>query len=105
MTSDVYLIHDGTLDVESLSETEPDHRLIGLEWSQRSSPPAESRVLLYLGDEQLRDLASMAIEKQWAVGVLPHPEAEQATRALGVKGPLDQALSRCRAHRGGCADL
>ncbi len=92
-SSDLYLIHEQALDLKALSALAPDRRLIGLKWSQRSTPPAGARVLLHLGDDQTRELAPLVIEKQWEVGILPHPEAQQATRALGVKGDLEQVFS------------
>lgn len=90
---DLYLVHEGTLDLQSLSELASDRRLIGLRWEQGKTPPPGSRVLLYLDDDQIRGLATLAIEKQWEVGLLPHPEAKQATRALGVKGSVEQVFS------------
>jgi uncharacterized hydrophobic protein (TIGR00271 family) len=94
-TSDLYLVDDGTLDLQSLTALASDWRLIGLRWVQRSEPPVGARVLLYLGDDQLRELAPLAIEKQWEVGLLPHPEARQATQGLGVKGDVEQMFRHC----------
>ncbi len=83
-TSDLYLIHDGTLELSELAVLAPGHRLIGLGWEQRDTPPESSRVFLHLDDEHLRELGPLAIERQWEVGLLPHPQARQAMRALGV---------------------
>jgi len=47
---DLYLVHEGTLDLQSLSELASDRRLIGLRWEQGKTPPPGSRVLLYLDD-------------------------------------------------------
>ncbi len=91
-TSELYLIHDGKLDLRPLREVAQGRRLIGLEWDQRNSPPPGVRVLLYLPDYQVRDLASLAIENQWEFGVLPHPGATQSGRALGVRGTVEQVL-------------
>ncbi len=87
-TSDLYLIHDGTLEVSELAGLAPEHRLIGLEWDQRDTPPVESRVFLHLDDERLRELVPHAIERQWEVGLLPHPQARRAMRSLGVRDEL-----------------
>jgi diacylglycerol kinase family enzyme len=92
-SADLYLIHDGSLDIPSLSELSPDYRVIGLAWIQHSTPPDRSRILVYLNDEQLRTLAAVAIEKQWEVGLLPHPKAEQASRAIGVSGGVEDAFT------------
>jgi uncharacterized hydrophobic protein (TIGR00271 family) len=88
MPMDLYLIHDGTLDLQSLSGQAPEQSLTGLLWDQRETPPVNARVLLYLGDEKVHELAPLVIEKQWELGLLPHPEASQTVRALGVKGNL-----------------
>ena len=93
-TTELYVIHDGTLGLEPLSELAPGRRLIGLGWDQRDAPPAGARVLLYLPDEQLRELAPLAVDRQWELGLLPHREARQATQALGVRGDLEEALRR-----------
>jgi uncharacterized hydrophobic protein (TIGR00271 family) len=92
-TSDIYIVHDDTLDLQPLAGLAPDRQVIGLGWPERSTPPAGARVLLYLGDDQVRELSSLAIERQWEVGVLPHPEATQTKRVLGVKGGVERIFS------------
>ncbi len=87
--SDLYLIHDGSLDLQPLFELAQDRRLVALAWDQRADPPTGSRVILYLTAERVRELVPLAIERQWQLGVLPHPEAETVTRALGVKGKTE----------------
>jgi hypothetical protein len=77
-STDIYLLHDDTLDIGSLAGLAPERQLIGLQWRQRSTPPASARVLLYLSDDQVRDLSPLMIERQWEIGVLPHPEARPA---------------------------
>jgi uncharacterized hydrophobic protein (TIGR00271 family) len=91
--TDIYLLHDDTLDTGSLAGLAPERQLIGLQWRQRSTPPARARVLLYLSDDQVRDLSPLMIEKQWEIGVLPHPEARRAKRVLGVKGGVKKMFS------------
>jgi uncharacterized hydrophobic protein (TIGR00271 family) len=93
VTTDIYLVHDDTLDIGSLAGLAPERQLIGLQWKQRNTPPAGARVLLCLSDDQVRDLSLLAIEKQWEVGVLPHPEAKRVTRVLGVKGGVKEVFS------------
>lgn len=92
-TSDLYLIHDGSLEHESLTGLAAERPLTVLAWEQRSTPPNGGRVLIYLNDERIRELAPLAIEKQWETGLLPHPEASQAKRALGVKGSVEKVFS------------
>ena len=91
--AELYLIHDGSLDPGAISERYPGQRFISLSWDKRGTPPTGARVLLHLADDQLRELAPLAIENQWEVGVLPHPQAGQATRALGVSGEVEQMVS------------
>jgi len=91
--AELYLIHKGDQDLQPLFEPAPNRRLIALEWSERAAPPAGSLILLYLGDEQLRELVPLAVEKQWQVGVLPHPRALFAAPALGVEGDVQQVAS------------
>ena len=92
-TSEIYLIHDDTLDIQSLSGNTPHQRLIGLNWKQRNTPPIRSRVLLYLGDEQIRALLQLILQKHWEVGLLPHPETGLVARALGVKGRVEEVFN------------
>lgn len=82
----IYLIHDDILEESSLFERAEDFELVFLHWEQRTTPPADARVLLYLGDEKVKELFPMALEKQWQIGLLAHPQAKYAARALGVKG-------------------
>ena len=92
-TSEIKLIHDDTLDIQSLSGNTPHQRLIGLNWKQRNTPPIGSRVLLYLGDEQIRALLQLILQKHWEVGLLPHPETGLVARALGVKGRVEEVFN------------
>ena len=84
----LYLLHDTSLEPAAIAELTAQAPLEAVLWSERDALPSAVRLLLYLGDEQIRDLAPHALEKQWEVGVLPHPEAHQAMRALGVKGNM-----------------
>ena len=88
--AELYLIHDGTLEVQRVRELVRGRRLIDVEWALRDSVPAQSRVLLFLADEQVRDLISLALERQWEVGLLAHREAGRASRTWGVSGSIEQ---------------
>jgi uncharacterized hydrophobic protein (TIGR00271 family) len=88
----LYLIHDSTLDPLALAEQIPETAFTAVPWSERDTPPAGARVLLCLGDEQIRDLAQQALQCRWEVGLLPHPEARQAMATLGVKGDFAQLI-------------
>lgn len=90
--SELYLIHDTQLTSEACEELSAQASFTFVSWAERDTPPPAARVLLYLGDELIRDLAPQSLERQWEVGVLPHPEARQARAALGVKGSLQQVV-------------
>jgi uncharacterized hydrophobic protein (TIGR00271 family) len=101
----LHLLHDGSLDLAALAAQVPDVPFSAVSWSGRETVPARARVLLYLGDEQVRGLASLALELQWEVGLLPHPAAHHACAALGVKGKLPDLLKHYLAAEAIEADL
>ena len=86
----IYLIHDDTLDLSSLSELTADYPLIFVQWGDKNTLPENVRARLYLNDEQIKELIPLASEKQWEIGVLTHPDAKYAVRALGVKGDMER---------------
>jgi uncharacterized hydrophobic protein (TIGR00271 family) len=81
-----YLLYDSTLEAVAAAEMVVDTTLVPTAWAERESIGAGQRVLLWLGDEQVRDLAPLAMEREWEIGLLPHPEARHACTALGVRG-------------------
>ncbi len=89
----MYLIHDTNLRAEAMAELSALGSVSFVPWADRDTPPQSARVLLYLGDEMLRELAALALERRWEVGVLPHPEASQAMAPLGVKGELKEVFN------------
>ena len=89
----MYLIHDTGLLAEQITELSALGRVAFVPWAERDTPPPGARVLMCLGDEMLRELSVLSIERQWQVGVLPHPEATQAMAAMGVKGSLQQVFT------------
>lgn len=89
----MYLIHDTNLQPDSMAALSELGDVTFVSWANRDTPPSAARVLLSLGDEMLRELAPLALERQWEVGVLPHPEARQAMAPLGVKGGLREMFS------------
>ncbi len=84
----LYLIHDAGLEPETIEQLSELADIIFVPWAERDNPRPLARVLLYLGDEAIRDLALQALEQQWGVGILPHPEASRAMAAMGVKGEI-----------------
>ncbi len=84
----LFLIHDTTLLPDDSARLASLASVTFVPWVERSTPPPSSRVLFFLADEMIRDVATMALERQWEVGVLPHAHARQAMLALGVRGEL-----------------
>ena len=81
-----YLLHDSTFDPQRAADWLQAQDITLVAYGDRDSIANQSRVLLWLGDEQVRDLAPLGIERQWRIGLLAHPEAREACAALGVKG-------------------
>jgi uncharacterized hydrophobic protein (TIGR00271 family) len=92
LVSVLYVVHDTQFETSSIDSESAEVDVVYVPWAERASPPEESRVLLCLGDELIRDVAQIALERRWEVGVLPHPEARHAMSALGVRGDLNQVL-------------
>ncbi|MCB1689535.1 MAG: TIGR00341 family protein [Halioglobus sp.] len=88
----LFLIHDANLQADVIAGLAAQASVTFLPWAERDTPPRKSRVLLYLGDEMIRETAATAVARQWEVGVLPHAEARQAMMALGVRGDLQQVF-------------
>ncbi len=78
----LYLIHDSSLAPEAALELAQNHGLQAVPWADRETVPSNARVLLCLGDEQVRDLALLALERGWEIGVLPHDDAHEASTAM-----------------------
>ena len=83
-----YLLHDDSLDQASLKRAINGGSLEVRSWNDHGSIPPGARVLLYIGDSQIRELIPIAIERQWHIGVLNHPLARQMANALGVTDSL-----------------
>lgn len=96
---ETYLIFDSYLGHEEAAALQAIAPVTMLPYAEHGALPEAARVLLYLGDEQIRQLAEQAMSNAWVVGVLPHPQAQHAMAAMGVKGSLAQVYqyySECR---------
>lgn len=96
-TEAFYLLHDSSFEAERASSWLQEAPVSLVPFADREMITANSRVLLWLGDEQIRDLADLALQRQWLIGLLPHPDARQASAALGVKGDPAQLLEHYQA--------
>ena len=63
----LHVLHDSKLDVERLQGDAADTPFLATPWADREAIEPGARVLLFLGDEQIRDLAPLALEKQWEI--------------------------------------
>lgn len=88
-----YLLHDSSLEQAAAAELAGNSGVVPTAWADRETIVPGARVLLWLGDEQVRDLAPLAMEREWEIGLLPHPEAHQACTALGIKGGAQELLA------------
>ncbi|WP_102797426.1 TIGR00341 family protein [Bowmanella denitrificans] len=87
----VYLIHDETLDPETLISG-VEANVQPLLFGQTELPPQGARVILYLNDESIKLLWNNASENQWQLGILPHPQSKHASRAFC---PANVKLTDC----------
>ncbi|GAB5450317.1 MAG: hypothetical protein Hals2KO_06450 [Halioglobus sp.] len=83
-----FLVHDAELDTERVAPLCAQEQIGLLPWEERETIPPGAHVLVFLGDERIRDISMLALQREWAVGVLPHQRAQRACAALGVKGEL-----------------
>ena len=90
--TDWYLVHDSSFDPDGAAPWMDALSPTLLAFGERESIPAGATVLLWLGDEQIRDLAPLALQREWIVALLGHPEARGACTALGVKGDPAQLV-------------
>ncbi len=99
-----YLLYDPGLDKPELPpEQQRDTRCIA--WPERELIPANSRVLLFIDDEKIREVIPTAMEGDWELAVLPHTGAAEAIRSLGIKGNTAQLLEHYRSQSAIDADV
>ncbi|WP_114748899.1 DUF389 domain-containing protein [Pleomorphovibrio marinus] len=53
----------------------------------------EDFIVTYLTDEQLKEFFPIAVEKNWRIGLLPHPKMVQARQGFGVDSKLEESIS------------
>jgi uncharacterized hydrophobic protein (TIGR00271 family) len=86
------LLYDSRLEDEQL-EPYRDAAIKMIAWADRETIAENTRVMVCLSDEAIRDLVSLAVQRQWQLAVLPHPDATEAMRALAVKGSSTELLT------------
>lgn len=54
--------------------------------------PEQSLIITWLGDEALYPLIPVAAQKEWAIGLLPHPDMNRVRRGFYVADKLEEAV-------------
>lgn len=54
----------------------------------------EDFVVTYLSDDQLKELFPLALEQEWRIALLPHPDFIQGRQGFGVEDNLDECLDQ-----------
>ena len=63
--SETFLVHDSTFEPERAASWLEEAQLQLVPWAARETIATGARVLLWLGDEQIRDLAQLTLEREW----------------------------------------
>lgn len=93
----LYLFHPPA-DVESVKEQiipllgNTEYELISFPYGEQFEPVQESLLLLYLPDQDLREFLTVAEQKKWPVGILPHPGNNYVSKGLGIPEKLEEAV-------------
>jgi hypothetical protein len=101
-SSSYILLHDGSFDERWLPECPEGCHISLVTFEPSQLPDPEAYVLSYLSDETLRSIWLKVIERQWKIGILPHPEAPKACSAYGVDEKIPLAIAKiieCEAVR------
>ncbi len=92
----MFLLYDTQLPQEQQDALLAACEFAARPWSERDNLPVRARVLACLSDEQFRDLTPLALERQWEIGVLPHPAAPHACGSMGAQGELSALVAHYR---------
>ncbi|MFT2008822.1 TIGR00341 family protein [Pontibacter sp. 13R65] len=113
MTKAITLLYDGLQDgtvQEKITDAFADHELQLLPFEQTNNTfehvPEEQTVVCYLSDEQLKEIITIASQKKWTLGFLPHPGMKEARQGYGISGNLTEAIENVKnTEKGIAADL
>lgn len=94
----LYLLHRPE-DVETVKENilplikEHTYELDSFPFSAEFEPEEDSVFMLYLPDQDLKELLPIAARKEWPLGILPHPENTYTSKGLGISGKLEDVAT------------
>lgn len=60
-------------------------------------PEGTEKLLLYLSNQQLKEFIPSIAERKFTIALLPHPEAKQACKGLGVDSDLKAAVEHLKS--------
>lgn len=97
--NECYVIYPAEHEAELEAEVLPligDMTYRALPWGgkQTSEIPSGSKLLVWVNHEALCELIPRAVEQQWQLALLPHPEMEQVQRSLNLPATLTAALQQ-----------
>lgn len=58
----------------------------------------DQKVLLWLGDADLKTLLPIAVKQAWQIGVIPHPEMNRALKLFRGLGNAEEAIAKILSH-------
>lgn len=94
----LYLLHPPA-DIETVKKDvlplfgDREVELVSFPYSENFEPQQDSLLILYLTDQDLREFLTVAAQKQWPVGILPHPQNDYASKGLGIFGNLEEVVN------------
>lgn len=54
--------------------------------------PANDILVVYIDDISLKELCPVVVEKEWQLGILPHPDLIQARNSFGISSIMEEAV-------------
>jgi uncharacterized hydrophobic protein (TIGR00271 family) len=91
------LLYDAGTDVTDISKWLGQKQIPLLVWEERHLITDETRVLLYLNDEQIKTFLKESMGKNLEIGIMPHPENQYAAHVMGVTDNFEQMLNLYQA--------
>lgn len=94
---DAHQTEDFESDIKPLLE-DADCEFLAYEGQSLNDLNADQKVLLWLGDADLKTLLPIAVEQSWQIGVIPHPEMNRALKLFRGLGNAEKAIEKILSH-------